>query len=157
VLLIGDKVVEAAHSGFSFEMDLGGAWRLHTGLPFVFAVWACRNGRGKDRTSPRDCEEPRASARGATPLDMHKLANLLAGARDRGVSEAARIARMHGPGLGWPVELAERYLSRCLKFKLDARSIEGANLFGRLCAEADIVPADADIAWPENLPVPAEH
>ena len=156
VLLIGDKVVEAAQSGFSYEMDLGSAWRLHTGLPFVFAVWAWRNDRGKDSTLPHDPEEPRASARAATPLDVDELATLLSTARDRGVAEAARIAAVQGPELGWPIELARDYLTRCLKYKLDARDIEGANLFGRLCAEADIVPSDARILWPASLPLPKE-
>jgi chorismate dehydratase len=151
VLLIGDKVVAAAEGGFSYEMDLGAAWRLHTGLPFVFAVWACRNDRDQDSTSAGVCEKPRASARTATLFDTDELARLLSTARDRGVAEAARIARLHGPELGWPVELAERYLTRCLKFKLDARSVEGANLFTRLCAETDIIPGDARICWPENL------
>ena len=82
---------------------------------------------------------------------MDELATLLSTARDRGVAEAARIAAVQGPELGWPVDLARDYLTRCLNFSLDARSIEGANLFGRLCAEADIVPADARIAWPEQL------
>jgi len=42
VLLIGDKVVSPQRGSFAYEVDLGGAWRQHTGLPFVFAVWAMR-------------------------------------------------------------------------------------------------------------------
>jgi chorismate dehydratase len=139
VLLIGDKVVEASHGGFPYEMDLGSAWRLHTALPFVFAVWACRNDRDENRS---------------LRIDTDELAALLSAARDRGVAEAARIAAVQGPDLGWPIEQARDYLTRCLKFKLDARDIEGADLFGRLCAEADIVPADSRIAWPDYLLTP---
>jgi chorismate dehydratase len=139
VLLIGDKVVEAAQSGFAYEMDLGSAWRLHTGLPFVFAVWAYRSESG---------------TAGGPRRDLDELAPLLTAARDRGVAEASRIAAVQGPELGWPVELARDYLTRCLKFKLEAPGIAGANLFGRLCAEADIVPAEARIAWPHYLPAP---
>jgi chorismate dehydratase len=40
VLLIGDKVVDPTRAGYAYEVDLGGAWRQMTGLPFVFAVWA---------------------------------------------------------------------------------------------------------------------
>src|SRR5262249_31188672 len=40
VLLIGDKVVSRSRGGFAYEVDLGGAWRQMTGLPFVFAAWA---------------------------------------------------------------------------------------------------------------------
>jgi chorismate dehydratase len=142
VLLIGDKVVEASHSGFPFEMDLGSAWRLHTGLPFVFAVWAYRTDR---------------EARGLSQCDTDVLGTLLSAARDRGVAEAARIAAVEGPGLGWPVEQARDYLTRCLKFKLDERDVEGANLFGKLCAEADLVPTDASIAWPRYLAAPEQQ
>lgn len=145
VLLIGDKVVNSAPGSFTYEVDLGSAWRQRTGLPFVFAVWACKADIQK---------EPRASARAAERLNETELARLLSEARDRGVAEAAQIARTHGPELGWPSELAERYLTDCIKYKLDTRSIEGANLFGQLCAAADIVPTDAGISWPENLPAP---
>jgi chorismate dehydratase len=39
VLLIGDKVVRVPRGTYTHEVDLGGVWRRHTGLPFVFAVW----------------------------------------------------------------------------------------------------------------------
>jgi chorismate dehydratase len=143
VLLIGDKVVASRRGSFAYEVDLGGAWRQHTGLPFVFAVWTCRHASGDDK--------PRASARADVRSASDHLAELLSHARDRGVARAAEIAETEGPTRGWPVELARRYLTRCLSYKLDARSIEGANLFGRLCAEAGLVPANAEIRWPEDL------
>jgi predicted solute-binding protein len=173
VLLIGDKVVDPGRGSFAYEVDLGGAWRQHTGLPFVFAVWAT----GSDEATKRRSDEGSVAV-GASPAVGHgntaepprppmmrggklraglgaaerqDLSDILARARDRGVAQATEIAVAHGPRLGWPVELARRYLTRCLQFKLDARSIEGANLFGRLCAQADIVPADATIRWPEDL------
>jgi chorismate dehydratase len=143
VLLIGDKVVDPARESFAYEVDLGGAWRQHTGLPFVFAVWAFRTDLRRN--------EPRALARADERTRDGQLGDLLSAARDRGVARAMEIAETHGPQLGWPVELARRYLTRCLRFKLDARSIEGANLFGRLCAQADIVLSGAQIVWPEDL------
>lgn len=142
VLLIGDKVVDPARVGFAYEVDLGGAWRQHTGLPFVFAVWACRGSAAE--------QEPRASARAADRQWHDGLAAMLSEARDRGLRAAAEIAAQCGPELGWPVELAKRYLTRCLKYKLDARSIAGVNLFAQLCAQLDIVPADAEIVWPKE-------
>src|SRR4051812_33440292 len=39
MLLIGDKVVCERHDGYPYQLDLGGAWKAWTGLPFVFAVW----------------------------------------------------------------------------------------------------------------------
>lgn len=132
VLLIGDKVVDAERGSFAYEIDLGGAWRVQTGLPFVFAVWACRAG---DYTNDV-CVE---------------LAARLSKARDEGVARADEIARRDGPGLGWPVELAVRYLTRCLTFTLDERHIEGANRFAALCAGGDIIPGAGEICWPETL------
>lgn len=126
VLLIGDKVVDPRRAGFAYEVDLGGAWRQHTGLPFVFAVWA---GRRRDAT----------------------IEQTLEAARDRGLSRAAEIARVEGPRHGWSVELAERYLVRCLKFTLDGRAVAGANRFAASCAAADLAPQDATIDWPDRL------
>jgi chorismate dehydratase len=143
VLLIGDKVVSPARGSFAYEVDLGGAWRQHSGLPFVFAVWACADQRAE--------EEPRALARAVEQDAIDQLARLLSEARDRGVEQAGKIAVTHGPELGWPIELARRYLTRCLKFKLDARSVEGANRFARRCAEAGIVSPGSEILWPRHL------
>ena len=136
VLLIGDKVVQAMNLGFPYELDLGGAWRLHSGLPFVFAVWAYR----------ADVERKKRAA-----FDAEELGQMLSAARDRGVAAAENLAQIYGPERGWPVELAERYLTKSLCFKLDGRCIEGANRFARYCAEADIVPAGAAIPWPSAV------
>jgi len=123
VLLIGDKVVDPRRAGFAFEVDLGGAWRQHTGLPFVFAVWVAR--------------QPDA-----------ELGAVLDAARDRGVAQAAEIAAQQGPDLGWPPSLAERYLTRCLCFKLDERAVAGAERFAACCRELDLAPAGGPLPWP---------
>jgi chorismate dehydratase len=131
VLLIGDKVVDPKRGSFGYEVDLGGAWRQTTGLPFVFAVWAAT-------TTPHGASLP--------PDD--ELAQILNGARDRGARRAAEIAAEHGPPRGWPVELAAHYLARCLRYDLDARAIEGVERFARLCAMANLVPIGARVEWP---------
>jgi len=41
VLMIGDKVF-GYESSFAYRYDLGEIWKLHTGLPFVFAVWVAQ-------------------------------------------------------------------------------------------------------------------
>lgn len=135
VLLIGDKVVDAKRASFAYEVDLGGAWRAHTGLPFVFAAWAFDSAR-HDETA------------------LQPVAAALSAARDRGVATAAEIAREQGPALHWPESLAVRYLARCLKFKLDARFVEGANLFARLCGQYGLAQPDAELAWPAALAAP---
>lgn len=147
VLLIGDKVVDPRRGSFAYEVDLGGAWRQHTGLPFVFAVWAADRAKFDERSA--DVDPDRSSARGAS------LFALLSAARDRGVASAATIAREQGPGLGWPVELAERYLTRCLQYALTPRFVAGAELFARHCAAAHLIPARPTIHWPDRSPAGA--
>ena len=44
VLLIGDRAMHACLPGFRYAFDLGQEWRDWTGLPFVFAFWAVREG-----------------------------------------------------------------------------------------------------------------
>src|SRR5206468_1153348 len=44
VLLIGDRAMRACLPGFAHAFDLGQEWRDWTGLPFVYAVWAVRDG-----------------------------------------------------------------------------------------------------------------
>lgn len=153
ILLIGDKVVDPRRAGYAYEVDLGGAWRAHTGLPFVFATWAyvATHEREPIRAAtsidpdPRLLDEPQRQS----------LAALLSAARAQGTTDAVRIARQFGAERGWPVELAERYLARCLTYNLNPRAIEGANHFGRLCVEAGLVPPDAAIPWPAELLQPA--
>lgn len=125
VLLIGDKVVDPQRGSFAYEVDLGGAWRAHTGLPFVFALWARRRAEGPEDAAVRE-----------------EIAALLGAARDRGVAEAARIASRDGPAHGWPIALAERYLTRCLRFRLDERARAGVQRFEALCRNCGVLPRD---------------
>lgn len=121
VLLIGDKVVNAPLRGFEYEIDLGGAWKEWTGLPFVFAVWV------------------RQAQPGLSPSDG-ELAGLLEGARDAGVARAAEIAEQVGPSRGWPVDLARRYMTDILDYTLTPRHLEGMRQFLELCVEEGITP-----------------
>lgn len=129
VLLIGDKVITGRRDGFAYEVDLGAAWRQHTGLPFVFAVWAAPGPAADDNA-------------------LESAAALLCAARDRGVARAAEIAQSDGPRRWWPVDLATRYLTRCLKYRLDDRFRAGADHFAALCSRHGIVAPGAHIPWP---------
>src|SRR5437016_11809917 len=44
VLLIGDRAMRACLPGFAHAYDLGQEWFDWSGLPFVYAVWAVREG-----------------------------------------------------------------------------------------------------------------
>lgn len=145
VLLIGDKVISGRRGGFAYEVDLGAAWRQQTGLPFVFAVWAARS-EGSP-TAPRGL--PHADSRAERRLAG--LGALLSAARDEGVSRAQEIAERDGPPRWWPVDLAVRYLTVCLKFRLEPRFVEGADLFAQCCVETGIAPPQARIDWPADV------
>ncbi|GMV96704.1 MAG: menaquinone biosynthesis protein [Phycisphaerae bacterium] len=125
VLLIGDKVVSAPMHDFGFDVDLGGAWKEWTGLPFVFAAWAAPPGGRTER-----------------------LAALLSAARDRGVARALDIAAQAGPPRGWPVELAEEYLTRRLMYTLTPPAVEGMKLFFDLAAEEGIIAERSELVEP---------
>lgn len=124
VLLIGDKVVNNTLIEYDIQTDLGSAWRTLTSLPFVFAVWA----------APRD-------------VDMASLAPRLSRARDRGVASAKVIAADYAPGLGWPIAMAERYLTTRLKFTLGERQRRGMQRFLELASANDLAPADQELVF----------
>ena len=126
VLLIGDKVVNNTLLDYEIETDLGSAWKSLTSLPFVFACWA----------GHRD-----------TDVDIAALAARLSQARDAGVATARLIAADFGPGLGWPVTLAERYLTARLKFTLGQRQREGLSRFLQLARHYDMVPGLQDLLY----------
>jgi len=126
VLLIGDKVVNHTLCGLEIETDLGSAWKSLTALPFVFAAWAV----------------PAKS-----PVDLPALAQRLSAARDAGVASAEMIAADFGPGLGWPVTLAKRYLTRRLGFELGPRQRLGMARFLELAKRRGIVAPAQELTY----------
>ena len=124
ILLIGDKVVTNKLVDYDIQTDLGSAWKSLTSLPFVFAVWAA----------------PQTA-------DVTGLGQRLSDARDAGVQSAELIAADFGPGLGWPVALAKRYLTSRLKFTLGPRQRKGLERFLELAKRHGIVPADRSLVF----------
>ncbi len=116
ILLIGDKVVRNNLIDYDIETDLGSAWKSLTSLPFVFAVWAAPAGVG-----------------------VAELADRLAKARSSGVASAELIAADYGPGMGWPLALAKRYLKTRLKYTLGPRQRLGLAKFFELAQRNNIV------------------
>jgi len=120
ILLIGDKVVAAgpneAASPWPFQLDLGAAWRDWTGLPFVFALWAARDGH-----------------------DLGDLPAMLARAKADGLAHLDQIARQDAPAHGWPVDLARDYLTRHLQYELTPRYRAGLERFYELAGAAGLI------------------
>jgi chorismate dehydratase len=117
LLLIGDKVVTSAPPGYGFQVDLGGAWKYLTGLPFVFAAWFGPAGR-----------------------DFGDLATALSAMRDRGQAEAETIARRHAAAHGWPEAMAVRYLRDTLKFKITDAMQSSMERFFRSAEQYGFLP-----------------
>lgn len=116
VLLIGDKVVTSAPKDFEHHVDLGSVWKQWTGLPFVFAVWVARS----DYNNPG-------------------LARILSSARDAGMANALAIAREQGPARGWPLEVAEAYLTQYMKYILSDSARTGLRKFLDMAAAEGLV------------------
>ena len=124
ILLIGDKVINHGLVELDIEIDLGGAWKSLTGRPFVFAVWAAKRDRG-----------------------LGDLVATLGRARDDGLANLDRIAEDLAPGMGWPVELARRYLRHRLVFTLDRPMREGLDLFLELASRNGLVPRPPQLVY----------
>lgn len=124
VLLIGDKVVNNTLIDHEIETDLGSAWKSLTSLPFVFAVWATSCNRGSV-----------------------ELAQRLSVARDLGVASAEMIAEDFGPGWGWPVVLAKRYLTTRLKYTLGPRQRQGMARFLELAQAHGLVSTRQNLVF----------
>ena len=116
-LLIGDKVVCEEPRGFEYQIDLGGAWKELTGLPFVFAAWM-----------------------GREEVDLGDLPERLERAKREGVAHAAELVERYAISRGWPADAATEYLTRYLKFDVGPRQIEAIQLFHRLAGKHQIVP-----------------
>lgn len=119
-LLIGDKVVCEEPAGFEHQLDLGGAWKELTGLPFVFAVWVARD-----------------------DADLGDLPQRLAAARVAGLANLAELIRKYAVPRGWPPGLALQYLSVYLKYEIGPRQIEAIGRFHQMAAEAGLIPSPA--------------
>lgn len=122
-LLIGDPALFTDHEALGLEkIDLGAEWTAMTGLPFIWAFWAGREGAvdpvGVDRLQ-------RARREGEQVSDQ--LADAYASA--------------YGRRIGRPVdhELARRYLKENIKYDLGEREVEAVRRFHASALKAGVV------------------
>ncbi len=116
-LVIGDAGFAAADR-YAHVVDLGQAWRAHTGLPFVFALWA---GRG-DVLGPDDIR-----------LLQQSLAD--------GLAHRGEIARAWAEAHGGAPALYERYLTDNIRYRLGADELSGVAAYFDRMWEAGMLPA----------------
>ncbi len=114
VLLIGDPALVLDRAGLG-EVDLGEAWTRWTGLPFVWAVWAARDG---------------AAARNAEPV--------LRAARRRGEAALPSIVDREAARLGMDRGVMERYLGGHIRFDLGPDERAGLERFRAECLRSGI-------------------
>lgn len=132
VLLIGDKVVTDAPPSdlYPFQMDLGEAWKDLTGLPFVYAVWMCREGTRNDARLP-----------GVTAaLDRQRRHN--AGRLSWIISQRAALR-------GWPAPLASTYVRSHLRYDLTPAHRAGVDRFFDLAHAHGVIARRRATRWIE--------
>lgn len=116
-LLIGDPAMTFSREGLRVY-DLAELWREHTGLGFVFAVWAAR-------------VESAEKARGVD----------FAAARDDGLARAPEIVAHYSRTLGMPAEDLRFYLRENVVYNLDEDLRAGLGLFYELARRHGITPS----------------
>jgi chorismate dehydratase len=112
VLLIGDRAMRACLPGFAHAYDLGQEWHDWTGLPFVYAFWAVREG-----------------------ADLGPVADALTEAKRRGIEQTGLIAHREAPRLGLDAGFCRRYLGNIIYFDLGPREQAGLHHYYMLACE----------------------
>ena len=129
ILLIGDRAMHAPAEPFHTVWDLGEEWLRWTGLPFVFAMWVAR----------RD-------------TDLRGVGEALSAVRDLGLLSLGTIAKRECGPLGISAEVAERYLTHNLHFRLGSAERQGLKQFHQLAAELGLVPPGSRLRfWGETV------
>jgi predicted solute-binding protein len=116
-LLIGDQAIRFRQKfGPSYEYwDLGHAWRVLTGLPFVYALWLIR---------------PEVVA-------AKEIADSLRSMRDRNLAQLDRIIADEEE---FGTDFCAHYYRNCLRFDFGEKEKDGLRFFGKLCVRHGLLP-----------------
>jgi chorismate dehydratase len=120
-LLIGDAALKSAFEDPTPHYDLGRLWRERTGLPMVFAVWAC--------------PEP-------LPAGLPELEDALVDSVRRARAEPETLAFEASERYGYPAGFLARYFEK-LRYRFGPRERAGLMTFLELArdvGELDEVP-----------------
>jgi chorismate dehydratase len=112
VLLIGDRAMHACLPGFRYAFDLGQEWHEWTGLPFVYAAWAVRDG-----------------------VDLGSVLDAFHEAKRRGIDHIGPIAAQEAPALQLDAGFCRRYLANIIRFDLGPRELAGLQHYYQLASE----------------------
>ncbi len=105
-LIIGDPALRSVCPPGCRVLDLGAEWLALTGLPMVFAVWACRPG-----------------------FDPAALAPAFLNSCRFGLAHLDEIAELEAPARGLSIETARDYLARRVVLEIGEREEAGMRLF----------------------------
>jgi chorismate dehydratase len=127
VLVIGDAaLLLAARNVYRDRYDLGEEWKRWTGLPFVFAVWAARRGKGE-------------SGKGKGESRVRGVHQSLLASREWGLNHLKELAGAAAEHTGLSVDVCSEYLDG-LDYGLSYGHIEGLTSFFRRLSDRGSVP-----------------
>lgn len=131
-LVIGDPAfrleARAAETGLHVY-DLAAEWRVMTGLPFVFAVWAVRE----------------------DALDEFRRARLdFVAAKHEGLEHAEEIAARYVEEIGLPHADLLGYLRNNVNYDLDAENLAGLREYFRLAREYGLIEEERPLRFTDE-------
>jgi chorismate dehydratase len=132
-LLIGDAALQSAFNDPTPHYDLGRLWLERTGLPMVFAVWAC--------------PEP-------APAGLSELEAALVASVRLARAEPERLAYEASERYGYPAGFLARYFEK-LRYRFGPRERAGLLTFLELARDAGELDHVPELRFVHEEPVPA--
>lgn len=134
LLMIGDKVVTDSPPAILYphQLDLGQAWREMTGMPFVYAVWMCR-----EEEAPGDAVRAAAAV-----LDRQRRHN---------ATRIDWIVAARAPSRGWPAGVAREYLGGLLRYEVTPAARQAVARFFDLCRKHGVLGSVRDVRWADMV------
>jgi chorismate dehydratase len=132
-LLIGDAALQSAFNDPTPHYDLGRLWLERTGLPMVFAVWAC--------------PEP-------VPPGLSELEAALVASVRLARAEPERLAYEASERYGYPAGFLARYFEK-LRYRFGPRERAGLLTFLELARDAGELDHVPELRFVHEEPVPA--
>ncbi len=122
-LLIGDQALIYSTKNGHF-LDLGNAWYNYTCQPFVFAVFAVRPG-----------------------VDLGDSLDIFQRAKQWGLGHLDYIAAQEAPGLGLSVAVCQDYITRRIRYDLEADKIRALQTFYQLAYADGLIDREVTLKF----------
>jgi chorismate dehydratase len=132
-LLIGDAALQSAFNDPTPHYDLGRLWLERTGLPMVFAVWACPD---------------------PPPEGLSGLEDALVASVRLARAEPERLAYEASERYGYPAGFLARYFEK-LRYRFGPRERAGLLTFLELARDAGELDRVPELRFVHEEPVPA--